>query len=95
VGGSLQELVKANPYVYADNNPVNETDVSGRCSDFARIAAFAALAAAFLVLAPLLAGLGPADYIAIYLILTESDTGILASLGLVAGIGTFLDCLTS
>jgi RHS repeat-associated protein len=29
VGGSLQELVKANPYVYAGNNPVNDVDPSG------------------------------------------------------------------
>jgi RHS repeat-associated protein len=30
VGGSLQELVKANPYVYAGNNLVNEIDPTGR-----------------------------------------------------------------
>jgi hypothetical protein len=30
VGGSLQELVKANPYVYAGNNPVNNVDPTGR-----------------------------------------------------------------
>ncbi|WP_149404568.1 RHS repeat-associated core domain-containing protein, partial [Dictyobacter arantiisoli] len=30
IGGSLQEALKANPYVYADNNPVNEVDPSGR-----------------------------------------------------------------
>ncbi|WP_149401827.1 RHS repeat-associated core domain-containing protein, partial [Dictyobacter arantiisoli] len=29
IGGSLQEALKANPYVYADNSPVNETDTSG------------------------------------------------------------------
>lgn len=28
VGGSLQETTKANPYVYADDDPVNETDGS-------------------------------------------------------------------
>ncbi|GER88807.1 hypothetical protein KDW_29690 [Dictyobacter vulcani] len=30
VGGSLQETLKPNPYEYADDNPVNETDSSGR-----------------------------------------------------------------
>ncbi|GCE19524.1 type IV secretion protein Rhs [Dictyobacter kobayashii] len=30
VGGTLQETLKANPYVYADNNPVNEIDPSGK-----------------------------------------------------------------
>ncbi|GCE13350.1 RHS repeat-associated core domain-containing protein [Tengunoibacter tsumagoiensis] len=30
VGGSLQETLKGNPYVYADNNPVNEVDPRGR-----------------------------------------------------------------
>ncbi|GCF08859.1 RHS repeat-associated core domain-containing protein [Dictyobacter arantiisoli] len=29
IGGSLQEALKANPYVYADNNPVNNVDPSG------------------------------------------------------------------
>jgi RHS repeat-associated protein len=29
VGGSLLETVKVNPYVYAGDNPVNETDLSG------------------------------------------------------------------
>ena len=29
VGGSLQEMLKANPYMYATDNPVNETDPSG------------------------------------------------------------------
>ncbi|GCE13355.1 RHS repeat domain-containing protein [Tengunoibacter tsumagoiensis] len=29
VGGSLQETLKGNPYVYADNNPGNEVDPSG------------------------------------------------------------------
>jgi RHS repeat-associated protein len=32
VGGSLQETVKANPYVYADDDPVNMTDPSGKVS---------------------------------------------------------------
>ncbi len=30
VGGSLQETTKANPYEYADDNPVNEIDPSGK-----------------------------------------------------------------
>jgi RHS repeat-associated protein len=30
IGGSLQEATKANPYVYADNDPINETDPSGK-----------------------------------------------------------------
>jgi RHS repeat-associated protein len=30
VGGSLQELVKANPYVYAGNDPVNMVDPTGK-----------------------------------------------------------------
>jgi RHS repeat-associated protein len=30
IGGSLQEMTKANPYVYANDNPVNATDPSGR-----------------------------------------------------------------
>jgi RHS repeat-associated protein len=29
-GGSLQETTKANPYVYADDDPVNAVDPSGR-----------------------------------------------------------------
>jgi RHS repeat-associated protein len=32
VGGSLQETTKANPYVYADDDPVNAVDPSGRSS---------------------------------------------------------------
>jgi RHS repeat-associated protein len=33
IGGSLQEATKANPYVYADNDPIDGTDTSGayRC----------------------------------------------------------------
>jgi RHS repeat-associated protein len=30
IGGSLQETLKANPYVYAANDAVNETDPSGK-----------------------------------------------------------------
>ena len=30
VGGSLQETVKANPYVYAGDDPANEVDPSGK-----------------------------------------------------------------
>jgi RHS repeat-associated protein len=30
VGGSLQETLKANPYVYADNDAVNKIDPSGK-----------------------------------------------------------------
>src|ERR1700733_6278820 len=30
IGGSLQEVTKANPYIYADNNPINEIDPSGK-----------------------------------------------------------------
>jgi len=33
VGGSLAETTKANPYVYANNNTVNEIDPTGRYSD--------------------------------------------------------------
>jgi RHS repeat-associated protein len=33
VGGSLQEMTKANPYVYAANNPVNQVDPTGRASN--------------------------------------------------------------
>jgi hypothetical protein len=29
VGGSLTETVKGNPYVYAGDDPINETDLSG------------------------------------------------------------------
>ena len=32
MGGSLQEMSKANPYVYAGDNPVNATDPSGAFS---------------------------------------------------------------
>ncbi|WP_443090041.1 RHS repeat domain-containing protein [Dictyobacter kobayashii] len=32
VGGTLQETLKANPYEYADNDPVNEVDPSGKWS---------------------------------------------------------------
>jgi RHS repeat-associated protein len=34
IGGSLQEATKANPYVYADNDPINEIDPTGRSSQF-------------------------------------------------------------
>ncbi|GCE25991.1 type IV secretion protein Rhs [Dictyobacter alpinus] len=34
VGGSLQETLKANPYTYADDNPVNEVDPSGAVADW-------------------------------------------------------------
>ena len=30
MGGSLQETIKANPYVYAGNDPVSEVDPSGK-----------------------------------------------------------------
>ena len=30
IGGSLQETLKANPYVYAGNDPVNKVDPSGK-----------------------------------------------------------------
>ena len=30
IGGSLQETLKANPYVYADNDAVNEVDPTGK-----------------------------------------------------------------
>jgi hypothetical protein len=33
IGGSLQEATKANPYVYAGDNPVNGTDPSGAYSN--------------------------------------------------------------
>ncbi|GCE28124.1 hypothetical protein KDA_36080 [Dictyobacter alpinus] len=71
VGGSLQETLKANPYEYADDNQVNETDVSGACTPVELVAyfiadasaviaatiAFAALAAVLApILAPVLAG---------------------------------------
>ena len=32
IGGTLEETLKANPYVYADDNSVNEVDPSGRNS---------------------------------------------------------------
>jgi RHS repeat-associated protein len=32
IGGSLQETLKANPYVYAGNDAINEVDPSGRFS---------------------------------------------------------------
>ncbi|GCE23591.1 RHS repeat domain-containing protein [Dictyobacter kobayashii] len=32
VGGTLQETLKANPYVYADNDPVNEIDPNGQAA---------------------------------------------------------------
>ncbi len=31
VGGSLQETMKVNPYIYAGDDPINETDLSGQC----------------------------------------------------------------
>ena len=31
VGGSLAETLKANPYVYADDNPANIIDPNGTC----------------------------------------------------------------
>ncbi|GCF08857.1 RHS repeat-associated core domain-containing protein [Dictyobacter arantiisoli] len=34
IGGSLQETLKANPYVYADNDPVNEIDSTGKFPSF-------------------------------------------------------------
>ncbi len=32
IGGSLQEATKANPYIYANNDPINEVDPSGALS---------------------------------------------------------------
>ncbi|WP_371864890.1 RHS repeat-associated core domain-containing protein [Dictyobacter aurantiacus] len=32
MGGSLAEMLKVNPTVYADNDPVNEVDPSGACN---------------------------------------------------------------
>ncbi|GCE19530.1 hypothetical protein [Dictyobacter kobayashii] len=37
VGGTLQETLKANPYEYADNNPVNEIDPNGQISFFCNV----------------------------------------------------------
>ena len=33
IGGSLQEANKANPYVYADNDPINKVDPSGKAAN--------------------------------------------------------------
>src|SRR5450432_1396734 len=70
VGGSLTEMNKVNPYVYANDDPVNIVDPSGACSEFLQLAILAAIVVGILTLAPLLAGLGPADFIAIYLLIT-------------------------
>jgi RHS repeat-associated protein len=44
VGGSLQELTKANPYVYVGNNPVNMVDPTGRdCVEAALIVVFSSI----------------------------------------------------
>ncbi len=61
VGGSLAETVKANPYVYANDNPVNEVDPSGRnpilCGLLiAAVATALAFAIAFIVSAVVSAG---------------------------------------
>ncbi len=58
VGGSLLETVKANPYVYAGDDPVNNVDPSGR--DF--IACYAAIFAAGSVFVASVAVLLPQAY---------------------------------
>ncbi len=59
VGGSLAETLKANPYVYADNNPVNKVDPSGRyaagCEFFIPGAILTYIATAWAALGPLAA----------------------------------------
>jgi uncharacterized protein RhaS with RHS repeats len=55
VGGSLLETVKANPYVYAGDDPVNLVDPSGRDAIGCYAAIFAAgsaLIAALIVIVP-------------------------------------------
>ena len=58
VGGSLQEMTKANPYVYAGNNPVTQTDPSGKATCFNQLGGattillFSAIAIVALVAAP-------------------------------------------
>jgi RHS repeat-associated protein len=36
IGGSLQEATQANPYTYADNNPINDVDPTGASSWWSR-----------------------------------------------------------
>ena len=55
VGGSLTEMVKVNPYVYAGDDPVNEVDPSGRDGIACYAAIFgagAALIASLIVILP-------------------------------------------
>jgi RHS repeat-associated protein len=75
IGGSLQETLKANPYVYADNDAVNATDPSGRgtCED--------AIGVSLLAIASLFSTLAWADPFGV--------AGIVA-LGLIPGVGEIL-----
>lgn len=69
IGGTLQETLKANPYVYADNDPVNEVDPNGRDGIDCALAFGAYYAATIIAIA----GLAAATY----------ATGGLALLGII------------
>ena len=91
IGGSLQELTKANPYVYSDNDPVNEVDHSGK--DPAPGECFAAILYAFFLDAPSLLGVAGV-VVALGLALGEIPilSGAVALLGayVITDIGIFL-----
>ena len=54
VGGSLQETTKANPFVYADNDPVNQVDPSGKMSQNMALCVLGVFASAYYFIAGLM-----------------------------------------
>jgi RHS repeat-associated protein len=88
VGGSLQELVKANPYVYAGNNPVNMVDPSGACDAWAIALVIVGIIGIFAAGFALLATPVPAAAIILPVLLgsaPEAAAGVFTFLGAAAG----------
>ena len=89
IGGSLQEATKANPYVYADNNPINNVDRSGRdSSPLDQCLVGAAIGALTVVLAAAVAVLSGGLALAIF-------AGILAAGSDDAAIALLIGCVTT
>ena len=89
IGGSLQEATKANPYVYADNNPINETDTSGRIAVLLALG----LIAGFGAVAGLVGGLASGDVHSPGDALKYAAVGVgaaLAAVGIAALLGALL-----
>ena len=95
VGGSLAETLKANPFMYSNNDPVNEVDPGGVCSRLQGLMAILVLIGASLVLASILgpiiaAGGGIAVIYAAIVGSAEASGAVFLDLAAIVGL---VDCL--